>query len=170
MNNVFRKFMSVDALPHFCVRRSFSSTHKTFVPNINFQFLEPIYRQLPPHPNQHHQYGKNMQVPLFGPNNYAYMQNTIQQQMLCNANLTPYGTQRFPKNQQNINQKVMQRNTGAPGSNFQKNNGYQLKVGGVVVGSWSNGSKNQPARMNNRNGMVRIENCSIEISRNFFQC
>lgn len=116
---------------------------------------EPIYRQLPPHPNQHHQYGKNMQVPLFGPNNYAYMQNTIQQQMLCNANLTPYGTQRFPKNQQNINQKVMQRNTGAQASHFQKNNGYQLKVGGVVVGSWSNGSKNQPARMNNRNGMIR---------------
>lgn len=160
--------MSVDALSHFCMRRSFSSTYKTFVPNIYFQFLEPIYRQLPPHPNQHHQYGKNMQVPLFGPNNYAYMQNTIQQQMLCNANLTPYGTQRFPKNQQNINQKVMQRNTAAPAGHFQKNNGYQLKVGGVVVGSWSNGSKNQPARMNNRNGMVSIENCSLEFSRNFF--
>lgn len=111
--------------------------------------------QMLPYPNQHHQYGKNMQIPLFGPNNYGYMQNTMQQQMLCNANMPPYGTQRFAKNQQNVNQKAMQRNAGAAPLQFPKNNGYQLKVGGVVVGSWSNGQKNQPARMN-RNGMVRV--------------
>lgn len=103
-----------------------------------------------------------MQIPIFGPNNYGYMQTSMQQQMLCNANMTPFGTQRFQKNQQlihsqNINQKVLQRNAGVPGAgNFQKNNGYQLKVGGVVVGSWANGSRNQPPRINR--GMVNIEN------------
>ena len=41
-------------------------------------------------------------------------------------------------------------------SNYQKSNGYQLKVGGVVVGNWSNGSNRQNARMmNSRPGMLR---------------
>ena len=41
-------------------------------------------------------------------------------------------------------------------SNYQKSNGYQLKVGGVVVGNWANGSNRQNVRMlNYRPGMIR---------------
>lgn len=39
---------------------------------------------------------------------------------------------------------------------YQKTNGYQLKVGGVVVGSWANGSRNALASKMNRPGMVRL--------------
>lgn len=111
-----------------------------------------------------------MQIPLFATDThgykYGYMQqpSSMQQQMLYNANMAPFGTQRIPKNQQMmpgqiINQK--QRGGMVGGGNFQKNNnGYQLKVGGVVVGSWA-GSKNQQNVRTNRAGMVRMNENSI---------
>lgn len=103
-----------------------------------------------------------MQIPIFAADGYKYgymQQSSMQQQMLYNANMAPYATQRIPKNQQlmpgpNVNQKGMQqRGCAVGGGNFQRNNGYQLKVGGVVVGSWA-GSKNQQNVRTNR-GMVR---------------
>lgn len=101
-------------------------------------------------------FSKNMQYPLVGPNNYGYVPaSTIQQQhMIYNANMGQYGVQRIPKNQM-MAPKVLQR--GAGPACFQKNNGYQLKVGGVVVGSWANNSRNSQAPRMNRGGMVRSE-------------
>lgn len=50
--------------------------------------------------------------------------------------------------------KIISQKSGR--GNYQKSNGYQLKVGGVVVGSWSNGSNRQNVRMmNSRPGMLR---------------
>jgi hypothetical protein len=102
-------------------------------------------------------YNKNMQYPLVGHNSYGYVPaSTIQQQhMIYNANMGQYGVQRIPKNQllsANVGPKVLQR--GSVPAGFQKNNGYQLKVGGVVVGSWANNSRNAQASRMNRAGMV----------------
>jgi hypothetical protein len=101
------------------------------------------------------QYNKNMQYPLVGANSFGYVPAAAiqQQQMIYNANMNQFGVQRIPKNQMmtNVGAKAMQRGTGG----FQKNNGYQLKVGGVVVGSWANNSRNSQAARMNRAGMVR---------------
>lgn len=101
-------------------------------------------------------YNKNAQYPLVGANNYAYVQASSlqQQQMYYNASMGQYGAQRAGL-ASNSAQKVPR---GGPA--YQKNNGYQLKVGGVVVGSWANGARNAQAARMNRNGMVKI---SIEI-------
>jgi hypothetical protein len=98
-------------------------------------------------------YNKNMQqYPLSA--NYGFVQapSLQQQQMFYNANIGLYGAQRQQKNQMMPAAKLPPR--GAVPAGYQKNNGYQLKVGGVVVGSWANGSRNlQQSRMN-RAGMV----------------
>lgn len=101
------------------------------------------------------QYNKNMQYPLAGPNNYGYVHASQLQQpaMYYNAN-AGYGPQRTQKNQMmpaNVGQKAQR---GASGG-YQKGSGYQLKVGGVVVGSWANGSRQGQAARMNRAGMVR---------------
>jgi hypothetical protein len=130
--------------------------------SIFIKISEPIFRHVYPYSQPHPQYNnKNMQIPLFATDShgykYGYMQQSMQQQMLYNANMATFGTQRIPKNQHvmqghNVNQKSVQQR-GMLGGNYQKNNGYQLKVGGVVVGSWA-GSKNQQNVRTNR-GMVK---------------
>lgn len=103
-------------------------------------------------------YNKNMQYPLVGANNYGYVQATNlqqQQQMYYAPGMGQYGIQRAPKNQMmatNPGPKVPPRS--GPVGPYQKTNGYQLKVGGVVVGSWANGSRNTQAARMNRAGMV----------------
>lgn len=100
-------------------------------------------------------YNKNMQYPLVGSSGYGYVSASSlqQQQMFYNANMGHYGAQRSPKNQlaasQNTGQKLSR-----GGEGYQKGNGYQLKVGGVVVGSWANGQRNAQAPRMNRAGMV----------------
>lgn len=118
-----------------------------------------MYRQVYQNAGAYQQsYNKSMQYPLVGSNNYGYVQaSSLQhQQMLYNTNLGQYGVQRAPKSQlmsaQNTSQK-MSRGGGAPPS-YQKSNGYQLKVGGVVVGSWANGARGGQASRMNRAGMV----------------
>lgn len=117
-----------------------------------------MYRPVYQHTGAYQQsYSKNMQYPLAGSNSYGYVPaSTLQhQQMMYNANMSQYGVQRTPKSQlmsaQIIGQK-MSRGGGAP--NYQKSNGYQLKVGGVVVGSWANGARGAQAVRMNRAGMV----------------
>lgn len=103
-------------------------------------------------------YNKNLQYPLVGANNYGYVQATNlqqQQQMYYAPGMGQYGIQRAPKNQMmatNPGPKVPPRS--GPVGAYQKTNGYQLKVGGVVVGSWANGSRNTQAARMNRAGMV----------------
>lgn len=104
------------------------------------------------------QFGKNVQYPLVsGPNGYGYVQasNIQQQQLFYNANMGQFSGQRSGgKNQMmptaSNGQKAQPR--GAANPAYQKGNGYQLKVGGVVVGSWANGSRNVQM---NRPGVVR---------------
>lgn len=121
-----------------------------------------MIRQMYPSAGAYQQsYNKNMQYPLVGANSYGYVPaSTIQQQhMIYNANMGQYGVQRIPKNQMmsaNVGPKILQRG-GAPPAGFQKNNGYQLKVGGVVVGSWANNSRISQASRMNRAGMVRTQ-------------
>lgn len=121
--------------------------------------LEPVYRQMYQSTGAYQQsYNKNMQYPLVGANNYGYVQATNlqqQQQMYYAPGMGQYGIQRAPKNQMmatNPGPKVPPR-SGLVGP-YQKTNGYQLKVGGVVVGSWANGSRNTQAARMNRAGMV----------------
>lgn len=107
-------------------------------------------------------YGKSMQYPLVGPNNYGFVQapSLQHQQLFYNASAGQYGPQRTQKGQMmpaNVGQKVQR----GPNAGFQKGNGYQLKVGGVVVGSWANGSRNIQAARMNRTGMVKILKCFI---------
>ncbi|CRK95071.1 CLUMA_CG008549, isoform A [Clunio marinus] len=129
--------------------------------------VEPMYRQMYQTAGNYQQsFGKNIQYPLVASNNYggyvsaSPIQQQHQQQMFYNPGLYPGGGQRQQKNQlmtaqQNVGQKVSQRGNCIPPVGYQKNNGYQLKVGGVVVGSWANGSRNpQIARMN-RAGVIR---------------
>lgn len=105
-------------------------------------------------------YSKNMQYSLVGQNSYGYVPTSTlhQQQMFYNPNMGQYSVQRAPKSQMmpasNVGQKAPPR--GPPGA-YQKTNGYQLKVGGVVVGSWANGSRSAQATRMNRAGMVRVD-------------
>lgn len=71
--------------------------------------------------------------------------------MYYNASLGQYGAQRGGLASNSL-QKLQR---GGPA--YQKNNGYQLKVGGVVVGSWANGARNAQLAKMNRNGMVRVQ-------------
>lgn len=99
------------------------------------------------------QYGKNVQYPLVsGP--YVQASNLQQQQLFYNANMGQYGAQRANKNQMlpTVNNGQKAPRGAAPA--YQKGNGYQLKVGGVVVGSWANGSRNVQFSRMNRPGMV----------------
>ena len=86
--------------------------------------------------------------------------------MIYNANMNQYGVQRIPKNQtmQNVGAKVMQQRAPL----FQKNNGYQLKVGGVVVGSWANNTRNLQAARVNRPGMVKNSRFSSNFKLVFY--
>lgn len=79
--------------------------------------------------------------------------------MYYNANMAQYGVQRAGSAQSAT--KVPR---GAPA--YQKSNGYQLKVGGVVVGSWANGARNAQAARMNRTGMVRSFSNNIIVRRN----
>ena len=101
-------------------------------------------------------YSKNVQYPLVGSSGYGYVQASSlqQQQMFYNANLGQYGAQRTTKNQLVTSQSVGQKLPRGGGTGYQKGNGYQLKVGGVVVGSWANGQRNAQAQRMNRAGMV----------------
>lgn len=117
-----------------------------------------MYRQMYQSPGVYQQsYNKNMQYPLVGSSGYGYVPATSlqqQQQMFYNANLGQYGAQRSPKNPQMASPNVGQKNPRGAGAGYQKGNGYQLKVGGVVVGSWANGQRNAQAPRMNRAGMV----------------
>lgn len=96
-----------------------------------------------------------MSYPLVGPNNYGYVSGPSmqQQQMYYNPSMAQYGAQRQSKPPAQVaGQKVPPR--GSPVGPYQKTNGYQLKVGGVVVGSWANGSRNNQAARMNRAGTV----------------
>jgi flagellar hook protein FlgE len=104
-------------------------------------------------------YSKGMQYQMTDAGNF-YVPNASlqQQQMYYNSNVGQYGAQRNVKNQMmaasNAGQKFTR--SAVTGYQNQKNNGYQLKVGGVVVGSWANGSRNAAlASRMNRNGMVK---------------
>lgn len=89
-----------------------------------------------------------LQQPISGGSNYAYNM----QQMFYQPNVSPYAlqNQRQAAAKAKIQQQPNARVGGAVG--YQKNNGYQLKVGGVVVGSWAT-NRSQTTRVN-RTGMV----------------
>jgi hypothetical protein len=121
------------------------------------QLGEPIYPTRPIYQQGPYTYGPNNNKnvnfqPQLVANNYGY--GAMQQQMFYPPNMNPYSA----ANQRNSGsaknpiqiQKSQRGVSGAVG--YQKNNGYQLKVGGVVVGSWAT-NRSQVARMN-RAGMV----------------
>lgn len=122
-----------------------------------------MYRQMYQSPGNgvyQQPYNKNMQYSLADAGNFYPPGTTLQQQqqMYYAGMGAQYGAQRLNKGQMaaaaNAGQKFPR--GAAPG--FQKNNGYQLKVGGVVVGSWANNSRGgsqQAARMG-RAGMVSL--------------
>lgn len=114
---------------------------------------EPMYRQMYQTSGAYQQqYGKNVQYPLVGHNSYGYVPASSiqqQQQLFYNANMGQYGAQRAPKSQMVQGQNVGQKSTRGGSA------GYQLKVGGVVVGSWANGTRNAQGQRMNRAGMVR---------------
>lgn len=125
---------------------------------LNLFILEPVYRQTYQSTGAYQQsYNKNIQYPVVGSSNYGYVHAASlqqQQQMYYSPGISQYGVQRPPKNQlitPNAGQKPPQRGPAGP---YQKSNGYQLKVGGVVVGSWANGSRGTQAARMNRAGMV----------------
>lgn len=97
-------------------------------------------------------YNKNAQYPL--PSGYGYVpaSSLQQQQMFYNPSIGQYA-QRSSKNQLIGSTIVGQKTSRVSNAGYQKGNGYQLKVGGVVVGSWANGQRNAQGRMN-RAGMV----------------
>lgn len=118
-------------------------------------FTETMYRPVYTGHNQYALYGsgnsKNvtLQQPISGSNNYPY--NV--QQMYYQQNVGQYAlqTQRQAAAKAKIQPQPNARVSGAIG--YQKNNGYQLKVGGVVVGSWAT-NRSQATRVN-RSGMVK---------------
>jgi hypothetical protein len=114
--------------------------------------LEPVYRQMYQTQGVHPQmYSKGMQYQMTDAGNF-YVPNASlqQQQMYYNSNVGQYGAQRNVKNQMMAASNAGQKFTRSAVT------GYQLKVGGVVVGSWANGSRNAAlASRMNRNGMVK---------------
>lgn len=102
---------------------------------------------------------KNMPLQSHGANNHTY--GSMQQQMFYTPNMNTYGInaqrQAALKNQlqSQKNSRVNNAVQTATGlAAYQKSNGYQLKVGGVVVGSWAT-NRSQPSRnLANRTGMV----------------
>ena len=88
---------------------------------------------------------KQMQYPL----NYNY--GPMQQQMFY-APPNMFGQQRQVNNNNKAQQMQLQKNRGGA-LNYPKAN-YQLKVGGVVVGSWAQNRSQLNAKMN-RVGMVK---------------
>ena len=91
-----------------------------------------------------------LQQPISGANNYAYNM----QHMFYQPNVNPYTLQNQRQAAAKAKMAPTQANTRVSGAvGYQKNNGYQLKVGGVVVGSWAT-NRSQPTRVN-RTGMVR---------------
>jgi hypothetical protein len=101
-------------------------------------------------------YSKGMQYPMTDAGNF-YVPNASlqQQQMYYNPNVGQYGAQRNAKSQMMAGANAGQKFPRGQVAAYQKSNGYQLKVGGVVVGSWANGSRNAIASKMNRTGMVR---------------
>lgn len=119
-----------------------------------FWFIsEPTFRQLyQPGTSYQQPYNKNVQYSLG--NSYGYVAANVQQQMYYNATMGQYGAQRTGKGQ------MLSQNSAKlprPG-----NAGYQLKVGGVVVGSWSNGARNAQGQRMNRAGIVRRSKDSFQ--------
>lgn len=121
------------------------------IPSFAQSHVEPMYRQL--YASSGHYAGagynqKNLPYPLLGPSQYSYGPSApMTQQMLYPNSMGQYGrssSSTGPKNAVVAAQK----------GRYQKHNGYQLKVGGVVVGSWANGSQRTPATRVNRSGMV----------------
>lgn len=122
-------------------------------------FTDSMYRSVYPNASPYALYGttnnKNnmtIQPQIHGANNYPY--NV--QQMFYSPNINPYALQNQRqaagiKNQMQIQQKNV-RPGGAIGYQT-KNNGYQLKVGGVVVGSWAT-NRSQNTRVSRNTGMV----------------
>lgn len=90
-------------------------------------------------------YGKNVQYSLG--NGYGYVPANVQQQMYYNASMAQYGAQRSAKNPIPAQNSAKLTRSG--------NSGYQLKVGGVVVGSWANGARSVQGQRMNRAGMVK---------------
>lgn len=106
-----------------------------------------MFRQLyQPGASYQQPYSKNVQYSLG--NSYGYVPANVQQQMYYNASLAQYGAQRSSKGQVPSQSSAKLPRAG--------NSGYQLKVGGVVVGSWANGARNAQGQRMNRAGMVRI--------------
>lgn len=80
-------------------------------------------------------------------------QQQQQQQLYYNQNVTGYG-----RTAGKGGHPIQQIQKGGQRGLYQKSQGYQLKVGGVVVGSWANGSNRpgvQGGHRVNRTGMVR---------------
>lgn len=132
-------------------------------------FSDPLYRPgfFPP-PVQHH-YAKNLSaltnIPsLANGSYYNNPQHPLQQQQQQNNYYNNLNSLRLNNignnnNNNNINNGRGQRNNQQQrGRGSANQRGYQLKVGGVVVGSWVGGAPNrainQQARIN-RAGMVR---------------
>lgn len=122
-------------------------------------YNDPMYRPVYPTANTYALYSsannKNVaiQPQISGTNNYAYNM----QQMFYQQNINPYTLQNQRqvgvKNQMQVQQKNARGGSGAIGYQT-KNNGYQLKVGGVVVGSWATNRSQAAGRVNQRPGMV----------------
>lgn len=102
-------------------------------------------------------YGKNMGYLV--QNGYGYgpaaslHQQQQQQQLYYNQSVTGYG-----RTAGKGGHPIQQIQKGGQRGLYQKSQGYQLKVGGVVVGSWANGSNRpgvQGGHRVNRTGMVR---------------
>lgn len=93
---------------------------------------------------------KNITLPSPLHGNYAY--NAMQQQMYYTQNMSQY-SQRQPGLKTQI-QALKNAPRGVSGTSgvigYQKNNGYQLKVGGVVVGSWATNRSQASRNLANR--------------------
>jgi hypothetical protein len=101
---------------------------------------------------------KNVSLPsLLHNNNYAY--GAMPQQMFYTQNMTHYGVNQQHRQSGIKNQILAHKSAGSNSRGggvvgYQKNNGYQLKVGGVVVGSWATNRSQPPRNIANRAGMV----------------
>lgn len=134
-------------------RKAILEDIENLLPFGDSMYQRPVYQQNTASYALYGQNSKNIQIqpPIHGANNYPY--GSIQQQMFYASNINhPYGI-----NQQRQvagkNQMQTQKNLRGGQIGYQKNNGYQLKVAGVVVGSWAN--RSQAATRVNRAGMVR---------------
>ncbi|KAL7024163.1 hypothetical protein ACKWTF_012928 [Chironomus riparius] len=130
-------------------RKAILEDIETLVP-----FTETMYRPVYPGHSQYAVYGstnnKNvtLQQPISGGNNYAYNM----QQMFYQSNVGQYALQNQRQAAAKAKIQPQQANARISGAiGYQKNNGYQLKVGGVVVGSWAT-NRSQSTRVN-RTGM-----------------